>query len=312
MGESARAHGIMFHHFHDAKHPKGQGAITANDLDRMISCFGRDRLLNAEDWMELAAKGALSPNHICLTFDDALLCQFEIAAPVLESHDLTAFWFVYSSVFEGNTEPLEIYRYFRTVAFKAVDDFYSAFLDIANLHHGDRVKRALSNFEPEDYLEDFPFYSANDRTFRYLRDEVLGSEHYNDLMRNLIARHGFDTEDIRDLLWMRDDQLQQLHSRRNVIGLHSYSHPTRMERLSPKEQELEYQRNADHVERVTGAYPIAMSHPCNSYGADTLAVLERLGIEVGFRANMAQLEDYCALEFPRDDHMNVLDRMSQL
>jgi hypothetical protein len=53
-----------------------------------------------------------------------------------------------------------------------------------------------------------------------------------------------------------------------------------------------------------------MSHPCNSYTADTLSILAELGISLGFRATMRGAADASALERPREDHANIMVQMS--
>jgi hypothetical protein len=60
---------------------------------------------------------------------------------------------------------------------------------------------------------------------------------------------------------------------------------------------------------LTGATPLAMSHPCNSYDERTLRILRKLGIQLGFRSNMAETEATDDLTFPREDHANVLAEM---
>src|SRR5690348_4468616 len=128
-GRSVIPRGIMFHHFSDAVHPRGQGAISEDDLVCMIRFLGRENILDAPEWMDRALAGRLGEDEVCLTFDDALRCQYDVAAPVLADFGISGFWFVYSSVFEGGLEPLEIYRYFRTVAFPDIDAFCDAFFE---------------------------------------------------------------------------------------------------------------------------------------------------------------------------------------
>jgi len=75
-------HSIMFHHFHGADHPKGQGSISGNDFEEMIDWLTeRYNLLSADLYMESLEQGALKQDDICLSFDDALLCQADIAVP---------------------------------------------------------------------------------------------------------------------------------------------------------------------------------------------------------------------------------------
>jgi len=305
----ARPHGVMFHHFRDDRHPPGQGAISAEELADLIEYVGPDRLLPAREWLSRASSGRLEPRDLCLTFDDGLLCQYDVALPVLRSFGLTAFWFVYSSVFQGGLEVLEIYRYFRTVAFANVSAFYQRFrVASAGLYPGEIAAR-LSTFSPSEYLGNFPFYSDEDRTFRFLRDEVLGPERYNRVMELIIADSGFVAETLRGKLWLDDHHLRRLQAEGHIVGLHSFTHPTRLENLPARVQREEYHRNAEHLASVLGVRPTTMSHPCNSYRSDTLAILRDLGITIGFCSNMGEVPGAGMLEIPRQDHANIIASM---
>ena len=145
-------YGVMFHHFCDARHPRGQGAITAQELEDILDYVGLHRILPAHEWLERATKGTLEAGETCLTFDDALRCQYDIALPVLERYGLTAFWFVYSSVFEGNEEPLEIYRYFRAVEYTDMDEFCVAFAEEVRSTYPNEYAAGMKTFDAEKYL----------------------------------------------------------------------------------------------------------------------------------------------------------------
>jgi hypothetical protein len=148
----------MFHHFHGGVHPKGQGAIDVATIARILDFYG-DRVLSAQEWADRAMAGRLDNGDVCLTFDDALLCQFEIALPVLKERGLTAFWFVYSSVFQGGMEPLEIFRYFRTVYFADFGEFFHTFMAECEASHGDELRKKTAEFDPDRSMTDYPFYS---------------------------------------------------------------------------------------------------------------------------------------------------------
>ena len=303
------AHGIMFHHFHGGAYGISQGSISAEQLDRMLEHVGLDRILPAEEWYERALADALEPHHLCLTFDDALRCQYEIAWPVLESRGLTAFWFVYSSVFQGNIEALEIYRNFRHECFETIEHFYQVFEEACLAQDtGGRIEDGLRRFDPSEY-DDFPFYTFGDRRFRYLRDHILGPSLYHAAMESMLDRSGYDRLAAARKLWMDDNALLSLHNSGNIIGLHSFSHPTNIAGFSPMDQEQEYLRNAEHLVGLLGERPTAIGHPCNSYNSDTLAILARMGIKLGFRANMAMPQPPSLLEFPRIDHAVLVKEM---
>ena len=68
-------------------------------------------------------------------------------------------------------------------------------------------------FKGLDDLAAFPFYSDNDKWFRYLRDRVLGVENYNSLMLDMIERESFDIQDAASLLWMKEENLNEATQR---------------------------------------------------------------------------------------------------
>jgi peptidoglycan/xylan/chitin deacetylase (PgdA/CDA1 family) len=304
------AHGVMFHHFHGDDHRPGQGSISADELRGIIGSIGRGRILPAHEFLDRAIGGKLHPHHVCLTFDDNLMCQYDLAVPVLEEFGLTAFWFVYTSVMQGNIERLEIYRHFRMTQFDTVDDFYAAFfVRVHESAFGGVTEKCLMRFEPRTYLAAFPFYSDADRRFRYVRDDVLGPQAYAQVMDDMMRSAGYDVREIAKSLWMGNAEVRSLHEAGHVIGLHSHTHPTRLERLTEDEQRYEYKSNHAHLTSLLGEPPVAVSHPCNSYNQTSLRILRSLGVKLGFRANMAIGFD-SELEMPREDHATLLRRVA--
>lgn len=303
-------HSIMFHHFHGSGHPIVQGSISGDDFEEMIDWLSdRYNLLSSAVYFERLGDRALQTNDICLSFDDALLCQADIAVPILNKRDIQAFFFVYSSPFTGDPDPLEIYRYFRTVEFSNIDQFYSEFFRVVQTLHTDLMVVAKSAYDSGSYLSAFPFYSDNDKWFRFLRDQVLGKENYDEVMNYLMANHRFDRSKASARLWMNNNHLKSLSDAGHTVGLHSYSHPTMIHRIPIEQQEKEYIKNFEHLYSILGLKPIAMSHPCGHYNDATLAILKRLGIQIGFRSNTSIKTLRSPLEIPRDDHMNIFKTM---
>ena len=301
----------MFHHFYDTKHIKGQGAISQDELAQIIEYYQRKhQILPASEWLEKASCGKLSKNDVCLTFDDALQCQYEVALPVLESFDLSAFWFVYSSVITGGIENLEIYRKFRTVFFDSIEDFYqSFFLTVKSSQYHQAVESSFNNFSADQYLSQFPFYTEADKRFRYARDIGLGVEAYNEILSIMIRDQKIDLQEFTSDLWMNDHQVVDLHSKEHIIGLHSHTHPTALASLAAKDQRSEYETNYDTLTKLLNSAPVSMSHPCNSYNDDTIQILNDLEIQLGFRSNMKE-HPLTSLEFPREDHANIMERIA--
>jgi len=302
------SHGIMFHHFHDEGKPEAQGSITPDEFRAILDWLYREfNLLNAKDYFERAVSGKLNDADICLTFDDALSCQFRYAAPILKEYDITAFFFIYSAPFFGELNMLEIYRYFRCTQFDNIDDFYRSFFKHVRSAHLDDYESRKDDFKTSKYLDGYSFYSENDKWFRYLRDQVLGKESYEGAMSSFMIAEGFEVESASGL-WMNGDNLKHLHAQGHMLGLHSYSHPTFIENLSRDIQANEYYRNHEHLKSIVGHDLKVMSHPNGNYSSDTLDILKDMEVKIGFGSNMAIKEGATILEIPRDDHANILKK----
>lgn len=281
------AHGAMFHYFYNAKHYRGQGSISGADFEKIINFIGLSRIINPSEWLERIDNGKLKNHDICITLDDSLACQFDVALPILEKYNLKAFWFPYSNVFEGQINKLEVYRLFRSQFFKNIEEFYEVFFK--KVHKSKSANKARSIVDKKninDYRKIYPFYSFNDVKFRFIRDRALQPSQYEYIMDALMSDQGVKISEIAKDLWMTVEDLKYLNSTGHVIGLHSYSHPTNMARLSFKEQAEEYEKNYEFVKKIIGRPPTSMAHSVNSYNKNTLRVLEQLNIACGFKSNM--------------------------
>jgi peptidoglycan/xylan/chitin deacetylase (PgdA/CDA1 family) len=302
---------LMFHHFCGGRHPRGQGAISGEELAALIDRIGPTSILRAEEWLAAFFRGTLRPDQTCLTFDDNLKCQFDVALPVLKHYGLTGFWFVYTCYSSERRLPrLEVYRHFRTVQFADIEGFYEEFFDLAAQLYGDEVTTWLERFDRSNFPMYPSFYSLNDCRFRQSRDSLLGEERYFAVMDQMIAKCGYNADEIAHTVLMSDSEISELHRDGHVVGLHSHTHPTDLCRFPEARQAWEYERNLAALETILGDKPMTMSHPCNSYDEFTLRLLDRLGIKIGFRADVGKTT-YSPLELPRRDHSILMREVMQ-
>jgi len=171
------------------------------------------------------------------------------------------------------------------------------------------VAKALESYSHDNW-RDFPFYTKRDTKFRFIRDTALGLDRYNNVMDIMMVRRNIDVIDFSSDLWMNVNNVRRLADKNHIIGLHSHSHPTQLSMLSVQEQENEYRQNFNFLREALGQPPKTVSHPCNSYSADTISILRNLKIEIGFRANMKS-GYFSKYEFPREDHANIIRRLEQ-
>lgn len=269
------------------------------------------RIVGPQEFVGLADDARTIDLTVVLTFDDALLSQVDVAAPILCERGYAAIFSVYSSVFSGQPDPLEIFAAFRAEAFQDFSAFWQDFEREALKNASGGDKELLRRY-PEEYLADFPFYATEEKKFRFLRDEVLGQERYLAIMWAMIEAHSsFDMEVVKGALWMKRSHLLQLVSEGHSIGLHSHSHPTRLDQMPRVEQEREYQQNFDWISENLGVAPEFVAHPCGRYSRDTLEILDALGVKVGFRSTMSGAHSGSKLEVPREDVANISRQMRE-
>tara|TARA_Y100000589_G_scaffold329009_1_gene374489 strand:- start:25208 stop:26131 length:924 start_codon:yes stop_codon:yes gene_type:complete len=298
---------VMFHHFHGGNHKKSQGSISKEEFEEIILWLEKKyKILDAYDFFKKFEAGSLRNNEICFSFDDSLLCQYDIAIPVLRKKNITAFFFIYTSIFTENPDFLEIYRFFRNTKFNSIDSFYKEFFrNVEKLSIEENIKH-WNNFKKINYLKDFSFYTENDKWFRYLRENYL-KEKYHLLMKKMMQDYNFNIKNESKSLWMKEKHLREIEVSGNIIGLHSHSHPTKISSLSYANQFKQYNLNMSYLKKILGHQNIiSMSHPCGDYNLDTLKILKDLGIKIGFRSNMSIKKVRSSLEIPREDHANIM------
>jgi peptidoglycan/xylan/chitin deacetylase (PgdA/CDA1 family) len=215
----------MFHHFHDnGIHTKGQGSIGKDDFYKMINFIGRNNILNADVFYEKFKSNNLKDNEVCLSFDDAIKCQIDIALPVLEELKIKSFFFVYTSLFEEKPDNLEFFRYFRMNYFKSVDEFYDNLYKV--------LDKDLKSFFEKNSIKiketkiKFPHYSISDIKFRLVRDVFLTKVQYEDTMFSMFKEKQFNHNEYSKKLFFQKNDLQALDNLGHIIGLHSHNHPT--------------------------------------------------------------------------------------
>ena len=312
-GEPNEPYAIMFHHFHqDHEKPYGQGSINASELQQMIEYIEskkKNRVLNAKSFAELYMKKELKPWHVCLTFDDNLACQFNVAGPVLERLNLTGFFFVYTCIYDDILEQLESYKYFQGISYENLDVFYETFFSKVQDLFGTakNINSRIESAECKSFRAHVPFYTVNDRKFRYLRDVVLGKHDFQSVILAMMQEKQFDPKKYSSKIWMTKSMLKNLHENGHIVGLHSYSHHTTINNICKDEQQIEYETNKAGIAELFTPAVWAMSHPLGHYNDDTSTVLEELGIDMGFTTKPSH--GTTRYEIPRIDHAFIMKKM---
>lgn len=311
-------HGIVFHHFHDDKlHLKSQGSISKDQFYNLINYIGRKNILDANVFFDRFLQNNLDKKNVCFTFDDAIKSQIDVALPVLEDLQIKSFFFVYTSIFEGQPDNLEIYRFFRTNYFESINKFYDEFYDFLGENLENFFNKNKKKIEEKKIKN--PFYTIEDIKFRIVRDNYIKKSTYDEVMIKMMKIKNFSPKKHYANLFFNKDDLRKLDALGHVIGLHSHNHHTQIEKLSYQDQKYEYQKCITSVSEILKKPKNeikVMSHPCGSYNMDTLKVLKELNIKLGFKQIMKlELEkgmkkiNNSSLEIARQNHSEIMKKI---
>ena len=300
----------MFHRFKNSKMKySGPGALSSRDLKKIIKFIGRKRILNPDEWINKIKKGNLKNKDLCLTFDDGLKSQFNIALPVLNKSNIKAFWFMHSYTSPKKFDKSEIFSILIVNKFKKYKNFANKFFKYININPNIFNSRKFRNYyKTEKNL--YSFLTKIEIKYKFLRDIYFSKKKIENLLDNFFRTFGLKVRDLYKNTWMSRKDFVKLNKQGHMIGMHSFSHPYRMSSLSQKQQRIEYQKNFNNIKSITKKKPITMSHPLGSYNKTTLKILNNLGILCGFKSHTKTYKgkkiNSSFLELAREDPTNIL------
>ena len=298
--------GAMFHHFHGGIYPQSQGSINKTQFENIIKYLKKKKkIIDPKKFRYLVSTKNLKGDEVCLTFDDAIKSQINIALPILRKHKIKCFFFIYSGIFKNSYDNLEYFRDFRCHKYKNIDLFYKDFFQ----KFKKKFSKKFIEFEKKftnKYLKKYNFYTLNDRKFRFCRDIILSKNQYEKLMSMLMKEKKYNKTIRKKYLFMTKSDIKRLIKENHTIGLHSESHPTNITKLNYNSQLKEYKNCKNLLEKIIKKKIWSMSHPCGKYNISTLKILKKIGVEIGFRSNNFSKKINSSLEIPREDHANLL------
>ena len=110
-------------------------------------------------------------------------------------------------------------------------------------------------------------------------------------------------------------EINNLYKNNHIIGLHSHNHPTNINILSKRDQLKEYRQNINSLTKIikSSVKLSSMSHPCGIYNFNSINILKKLNVKIGFRSNMKTDNkiNKSNYEIAREDHSNILKEMNE-
>ncbi len=272
-------HGIMFHRFHQEK--QYGGSISPQNLENIINLVDIRRIVTPDEWIDKCINNSLDDKDICLTFDDCLKSQYQIALPILQKYKLKAFFFVHSVTFDNDYDYNELFFTLINDNFESFDVFFDEYLKYINIDRHIFVSDTYIEFKNK-LIANHNHYSENEIRYRFLRNIFFKTDEFIDLLKNFFSK---DIVKLHKKIWMTPYEVEHLSKLGHYIGLHTHSHFTNFLSLNYDEQKNEYQMNKDKLESIINKKIYTSSHPLGLYNDTTLTILKELDIICAFRSN---------------------------
>lgn len=209
---------------------------------------------------------------------------------------------------KGKSDNLEYFRDFRYLFYKKINFFYKDFyLNLKNIFP--KRERELKLKYDKKYLDIYKFYTKEDKKFRFCRDIILQKKEYDFIVEKMMKTKKYRKKDRKKYLFMSTKDIKEINKKGHTIGLHSHTHPMKIDNFDYKLQYNEYLKSKKILEKILNKKIWAMSHPCGNYNNNSLKVLKKIGIKIGFRSNLFIKKIKSNLEVPREDHTDLLKRL---
>ena len=95
------------------------------------------------------------------------------------------------------------------------------------------------------------------------------------------------TKKFQKSYFLKKSDLLKLSNNKHLIGLHSHTHPTKINKDKFNFQN-EYKKNKSIIEKIIKKNVISMSHPCGNSNKKILSLLNKIDVKIGFNSNLSR------------------------
>ncbi len=278
---------IMFHDFHhNNSKPNTQGSVNQDYIYKLIKYLGNKNILSPEDYISKYNNNKLDKNHLCLTFDDGLKSQLNIAFPILNDFKIKSFFFIPSTYILNKNKVLESYKYFYMNYYSNISFYYEDFFyELYKYFDKKKLNILLKSYHYKilNIIKLKSFYSYQDIQFRIIRNSIISDVLFSKINKKLFKKKNFDYSKINKNKYLNEKDLK-LIAKENKIGLHSYSHFFNLRKCSYISQYNEYKKNKKHLSSIINNQIInSLSYPSGIYNHQSVKILKKLKINFAFR-----------------------------
>ena len=158
---------------------------------------------------------------------------------MLERFNLKAFWFVHCNTLPNNFDKSEIFSILIVKKFKNYKKFIDKFFKYLNINSKIFQSKSFKKYYNEE-ISLYNFLSKTELKYKFLRDIYFPRKKFENIMENFFRSYNLNVKDFYKNTWLDKKDLINLDKKGHMIGVHSFSHPYRMSKLTTKNQKTEY------------------------------------------------------------------------
>jgi peptidoglycan/xylan/chitin deacetylase (PgdA/CDA1 family) len=261
--------------------------VTPNEFEAQLDALAKEGDFIALDDIIDCIKNdqPLDKHYICVTFDDGLKEQFELAMPILQRKGIPFIFFINPSNYIENS--VSIVHQVHLLRSQIPSS------EILNTISGDtsgntsNTHLSLTAEEKLKARQHYNFDSPADAELKYILNFKLSFAQQKQLIASLF-QHYFDEKEVSKQLYMDEEELKKVAAC-NCLGSHTYHHFP-LGKLSREEIAFEIAESQKALTSLTGKPIEAISYPYGSFEACAFPVVEyaeRNGFVFGFTMERA-------------------------
>lgn len=253
-----------------------------------------------------AARDRAAEKLCAITFDDGTKDHYQNARPILLTYGATATFFPIAGVFDGLL-PF-VHRVHVLLAHFDIVDLIDRFNTLVKESFPNLVASLIISKDhrrPESTRND---YGGDFRVDNFKETMALVPEEVRErFMNQCFTELKLSLEDLRERLFMAENELRELRHSGFLIGNHTYHHVP-VDQLSASEFQKELKKANAKLQAILGEQPSVFSYPWGRSSPVAMGVLERTGFNQAVtieRRGVASDDD--PLLIPRYDTNDLRD-----
>ena len=206
----------------------------------------------------LDGEGNLPDKSICITFDDGLREQFELAWPMLERRNIPAVFFINTHpIFSHSVLPVHKLHIVRS---RIDTELLARDLDRFFEDNGIQKNKLSADQISEKAAQQYHYDDSDTAQFKFRFNFILDHSEQDAFVTDCFSRYvDEDESETSRNLYMDEDMIREL-SQHSAIGSHSHSHLP-LARLDPDHADREINRGRELLTGMGASDVVAFSYP---------------------------------------------------